>query len=462
MASQAGLVPCHVPGVEEELRCGALAVFENRDAGAGRKIALKVVVLPALEPDSKAEPLFDLAGGPGVAATRAARLYATDLKEIRRRRDVVLVDQRGTGGSNPLHCRHDSTPQHFLDEMFPAEYVKGCREELEKKADLTQYTTPIAADDLDDVRAWLGYERIDLIGLSYGTRMALVYMRRYPARIRAAVLMGVTPTYHKLPLFHARDGQRAIDLLLDECAADQDCNRAAPNLRQALEGLLARLGRTPARVQYALPENGRTVTVEIRRDVFAEKLRSRMYDAQNARRLPFVVHQAALGDFGPFLDLAIPTGRANPDFVANGMYLSVTCAEDTAFINPAEAARLNEGTFFGDYRVFQQRRACSMWPRARLPDDYHRPVVSDAPVLIISGDMDPVTPPEWAAEVASHLPNSRHVVIPHEAHAPGGLSNLECLDGMIMDFLDRGDAKAVNASCVDKMLPPPFAFGSAD
>jgi pimeloyl-ACP methyl ester carboxylesterase len=460
IATQSQPKPCKVPGVDEELLCGKLTVFENRRTRSGRMIDLNVVVLPALEQSSKEDPLFELAGGPGVAATSAASFYATVGREVRRRRDVVLVDQRGTGASNPLHCRHDTSPQYFVGEMYPVEYVRNCRNELESKADLTQYTTPVAMDDLDDVRAWLGYERINLIGFSYGTRAALVYMRQHPDRVRSALLAGVAPTYLRIPLHHARGGQRAMNLLLDECAADPQCGTAFPRIRRELKEVLAELARRPARVKYTLPETGAQVPVVIRGNAFAEKLRARMYAPETARRLPFIIHRSAMGDFTPFLKMVIPTRRDKPDFLADGMYLSVTCAEDTALIDPATAARMNRQTMFGDYRVFQQRRACGMWPRAELPSGYDQPVKSNIPVLIISGYMDPVTPPEWGESVAEHLPNSRHVVIHHLAHDGDGLSNFECLNKVILEFFARGDAKALDTSCSGQMLPPPFLIES--
>lgn len=457
---QLQLKPCKRPGVEEELLCGKLPVYENRQARSGRMISLNVVVLPALEQNSKEEPLFDLAGGPGIAATSAAALYTTALREYRRHRDVVLVDQRGTGESNPLQCPHDVTPQHFLDEMYPVEYVKNCRQVLEETADLTQYTTPIAMDDLDDVRAWLGYDRINLFGLSYGSRAAMVYLRQHPQHVRSAVLMGVDPTYQKLPLYHARDGQRALYLLFDECGHDPDCNRAFPQIGRELKLLLAGVERQPVRATYALPETGAAVSVEIRRDVFTEKLRSQMYTPPGARRLPFIIHQAAQGDFAPFLKMAIPANRSAPDSIADGMYLSVTCSEDVAFIDAAAAAKMNARNIFDNYRVFQQKRACALWPRGRIPKGYDRPVVVNTPVLIFSGYMDPVTPPEWGEGVARHLPNSKHVIIRNHAHVPVGLSHLECLDKLILEFLSRGTIRALDTSCVEQMKPPPFQIAA--
>jgi pimeloyl-ACP methyl ester carboxylesterase len=458
-ATTSPLKPCKVEGVDEELLCGKLSVFENRKSRSGRKIDLNVVVLPALEHGEKDAPLFDLQGGPGIAATAQARWYATDLKEYRHRRDVVLVDQRGTGASNPLQCGDNGSGKN-LGEMYPVEYVRECRRKLELIADLTQYTTPSAMDDLDDVRAWLGYEKINLIGLSYGTRAALVFIRQHAEHVRAAVLIGVAPTYSKLPMYHAPNAQRAMSLLFDECAADAVCSGAYPHAREELAQVLARLRRHPASVQYTLPTSKREVSIKIRGDVFAEKLRSQMYDPAGARRLPFLIHRAVQGDFTPFLKMTIheddAASTSSGFSIADGMYLSVTCAEDVPFIDPREAERVNRGTFFGDYRVQQQRRACRYWRRAALPAGYAEPVTSNVPVLIFSGYMDPVTPPAWGAEVASHFPNGKNVVIRHHAHVPVALTNIECLDRVTLDFLQRASTANLDTSCLDLMLPPPF------
>jgi len=451
------LSPCKLADIEEILQCGKLTVFENRATRTGRMIDLNVVVLPALDHNSKKEPLFDLAGGPGAASTTAARFYATDLKQYRQHRDIVLVDQRGTGKSNPLHCEHDSSPQSFLDEMYPVKYVTECRDALEKRADLSQYSTPIAADDLDDVRAALGYEKISLFGLSYGTRAALVYMRQHPSHVRSAVLMGVAPTNNVLPMAIARDGQRALTLLLQECDADQGCHAAFPRIKTELTDLLKRLGKQPAQTTYVLPESGKSISVTINRDLFAEKLRNQLYETDKARALPYMIHAAAGGNFEPFLAMAIPADRQTPDFISDGMYLSVTCAEGTRSISPAQSASLNG--VFGNYRLAQQKRACSLWPARELPKSYQQPVTSDVPVLLISGKMDPITPPSWAADVAAHLPHGRQIVAPHFAHFPSGLSNMECFDKIILDFLASPDSKDLDTECVNQMLPPPFKLG---
>ena len=448
------LKPCRLAGIDEELFCGKLTVFEDREARTGRTIDLNVVVLPALDQKEKAEPLFDLAGGPGASSTDRADFYAGPGKDYRRRHDVVCVDQRGTGKSNRLAIPREKTPSYYLSEMFPIDYVKEMRHALEQRADLTKYTTSIAMDDLDDMRTWLGYDRINLFGASYGTQAALVYMRRHPEHLRGVILLGVAPTDLKMPLHHSEAAARAMDLLLGECEEDARCNAAFPQIRDDWKNVLAQLEQQPARVEYSPPGNATPMTVEIQRDVFGEKIRTWMYGRDKAARIPLIVHHAAGGDFAPFLQQAIQPSI--PDFVADGAYLSVTCAEDVPFINEEEAAKLTAGNPFGNYRVFQQTRACAMWPRGEIPTDFLQPVHSNAPVLIFSGNIDPVTPPKYGEEVAKYLPNSRHVIVPEAGHGMDGLSDQECVDRLIIEFMDNGSAKDLDTSCVERMAPPPF------
>jgi pimeloyl-ACP methyl ester carboxylesterase len=300
----------------------------------------------------------------------------------------------------------------------------------------------------------LGYDRINLFGLSYGTRAALVYLRQHPEHVRSVILAAVAPTDLKMPSHHAESAARAMDLLLTECEKDRACHTAFPQIRDDWKNVLAELEKQPARVEYSSPDKSAATIVEIQRSVFGEKIRTWMYGRDTAARIPLIVHHAADGDFAPFLKEAI--GPSIPDFVADGMYLSVTCAEDVPFIDPAEAARLTTDNPFGDYRVFQQTRACSMWPRGEIPGNFLEPVRSNAPVLIFSGNMDPITPPKYGEEIARHLPNSRHVIIAEAGHAVSGLTDPDCIDRIAIEFLDKGDAKNLDVSCVEKMASPPF------
>jgi pimeloyl-ACP methyl ester carboxylesterase len=442
--------------VEEEVLCGKFTVYENRKTRTGRTIDLNIVVLPALDQKTKTEPFFDLEGGPGVGAAQGADYYATQGKKYRLHHDVVLVDQRGTGQSNRLAIPPENTPQSRLREMYPVEYVKRMRQELERRADLTQYTTSIAMDDLDDVRAWLGYGQINLFGLSYGTRAVLVYLRQHPEHVHTVSLIGVAPTYLRMPMYHSQAADRAMNLLLNECEHDSNCHDAFPVIRDDWKKILADLQTQPARVEYRASDNhSAPATVEIERDIFAEKIRNLLYSRETASRVPLIVHEAANGNFQPFLRDAI--GSSLTEFIADGTYLCVTCAEDVPFIGQAEAEQLNANNPFGNYRVNQQTRACSLWPRGEIPADYREPIRSHVPALIFSGNFDPVTPPQRGEEVARYLPNARHVIVPESGHMPDGLTNGDCLDNLIIEFIDKGDSKTLDTTCVERMKPVPFA-----
>ena len=259
-----------------------------------------------------------------------------------------------------------------------------------------------------------------------------------------------------MPMYHAQAADRAMNLLLDQCAQDAKCRAAFPQIRDDWTKVLADLQAMPARVQYE-PPRGKSapVTVEIQRDVFAEKIRNFLYSRDKASKIPLIVHEAANGNFAPFLSQAI--GPSIPDTIADGLYLCVTCAEDVPFIDQAEAAKLNAENPFGNYRVAQQTRACGIWPRGEIPADFREPVQSNVPALIFSGNFDPVTPPQRGGEVARYLSNSRHVIVPQGAHGIDGLTNAECLDKIVLEFIDKADPKNLDVSCADRMGAPPFA-----
>jgi pimeloyl-ACP methyl ester carboxylesterase len=438
---------CQPARATEPVLCGRLMVPEDRSAPDGRRIPLNLVVLRALGPE-RLEPLFELAGGPGVPSSLAAGLYTTELRAYRKRRDVVLVDQRGTGGSNALACpAEEGGPlARALRAMYPPSYVRRCRADLEKRADLRFYTTTIAARDLDDVRAALGYDRIHLLGISYGTRLALEYARRFPGRVKSMFLYGVLPPWEAVPRHHAAAGQRALDLLFDECAAAAGCAARYPDLRQEFRDLLARLRRQPARIS----RDGETVPLTA--GVFAEWVRTRLYAPASSRGLPRVIHAAAGGDWEPFLQQAI--GEGFP--AADGAYLSVTCAEDVPRIDPARDRRDSAGTYLGDYRVRQQVAACAQWPRGDVPADFHDELRARVPVLIYTGYRDPVTPPSWSYAVAEALHDATVVPIGDGAHMPDGLTHMECWDAMALRFLDEGRLAREDLACVREMKAPPF------
>lgn len=437
-------------GTGRSVRVGTYTVYEDREGQAGRTIDLDILILPATGPDRKPDPVFRLTGGPGQAATATFRSFIGSW--MNEDRDIVLVSQRGTGKSNGLRCDlvgSDDDLQSYLDILFSPEHFEACRDELARRADLTKYTTPIAMDDLDEVRAALGYEKINLYGGSYGTRAALVYMRRHPETVRSAILVGVAPIAFRNPLYHAREGQRVLDKIFAECAADPGCRAAFPRLREEFSAILQRLESASAQVTIDHPTTGRPVHLELSRAAFAGALRVMMY--YDNRDVPRLLHRAFEGDLDAFALRALRGNRALRDALAFGMLLCVTCSEDVSRIKPEEVERLTEGTFLGDVRVRQQMAVCAIWPRGDVPPDYGEPVSVRVPVLLFSGYYDPVTPPRWGAEAARHLPNSLHVVVP-SAHSPGG----PCVDRIMADFLETATAEGLDTSCVEQMHRPAF------
>lgn len=456
-SSRLRLTPCEITGVKGQARCGSFEVFENRALRTGRKISLKVVVLPATSAERSPDPFVYIPGGPGSSATEDAPGIAQFFAKIREHRDLLFVDQRGTGGSHPLKCDffNSADLQSYLGYFFPLEDVKKCRKQLEQKADLTLYTTPIAMDDLDEVRAALGYERLNLFGGSYGTRAALVYLKRHPKHVRTAMLQGVAPTNEYMPLAFAQHNERALQGILAECAMDEACNQAFPNLRAETKTVLDRLLKGQVVVEVRNQEAGAggsrqasRTKIKLSRDLAAEAIRYMLYHPGSASRVPLVLHLAAQGDFVPLAEAALNYRRGIVATGSNGLYLSITCAEDLPWIKPGEGERLAANTFLGDYRLRQQREACALWPRATIPAAYSDPTSATAPVLILTGQWDPVTPPSNAEAVANHLTNSLNVVVPHGAHGLGGLDGLDCLERLSTEFVEKGTVKDLDTACV--------------
>ncbi|HSC25851.1 MAG TPA: alpha/beta fold hydrolase [Vicinamibacterales bacterium] len=427
-------------------RCARLAVRENRADPRSRTIGLRIVTLAATGPTPASDPIFLLAGGPGQAASELLGYRSIADPALRRRRDLVFADQRGTGGSNALTCRFygPDTAQSYLDAFLPLEKVRACRAELERRADLSQYTTAASVEDLEEIRAALGYERINLVGGSYGTRLAMEYARRHEERVRAIVLDGPVPPSARMPENFGSLAERSLDLLLDECVADAECARRFGDVRAHARGVFERLRRAPVTATVMAPGALRPATVTLTRDHVAEAVRYMTYSAREASRVPLALHEAARGDYGSLAQFLL-RWRSGGTF--DGLYLSITCAEDVPFVSP-DAAERDESTYLGGYRVRQQRAACAEWPRGAVPDWHGQPVHSDLPVLIISGELDPVTPPSHGEEVARTLPNSLHIRVPFAGHSPHGLDGLACLDGLTREFIERGSVNGLDASCV--------------
>jgi pimeloyl-ACP methyl ester carboxylesterase len=428
--------------MDGEARCGWYSVYENRATHQGRRLALKVVVLSARRAAShRPDPIFLLTGGPGIGVATEP-WTANVLGSARDDRDVVLVDQRGTGASAPLECDLYGTGlTPYLESRFPVAAVRRCRESLAQKADLTQYTSSIAADDLDEVRAALGHDKIDLAGFSYGSKLAFVYLRQHPATVRRVVLEGVVPTAFRAPLPGAAAGDRALRGVFHDCAVQPSCARAYPQLETDFRTAMAHLDSAPAPVRLSL-NLGRPWFSVLTRRAFLSGVWAHLYSPEDAREIPRMIHHAARGDFtfGAQRIALFNLGRW-PRFTAGAM-LAMFCTEDVPFITETDAARAEATSLVGAPHTRELMEACVGWPRGKLPNGFRDPVKSDVPVLLLSGEFDPITAPEWAASAARTLSQGRHVV-----RAGAGHDVDECTQQLIASFIAQPEPGSVDTSC---------------
>jgi pimeloyl-ACP methyl ester carboxylesterase len=461
IAAALQLAPCDVAGTQERARCGALEVWENRAARSGRRIPIKVIVFPAKAANPAPDPLFVLAGGPGQSATEFASVLLNDLGFAHETRDIVLVDQRGTGGSNPLQCSLGDNFNAIIQSVAigvdaDLQAVDRCRHELEGRADLRLYTTPIAMDDLDEVRAALGYERINLFGVSYGTRAALAYMRQHPTRVRSAILRAVAPIDLKLPVTVVADSERALNRLFGACDADQACRQAYSAVEESLKAVIARLKRQPAMVEVTDPRTARTEKVRVDDQVFGTTIFFLLFAADWAKDIPRIVHSAAHKDYGP-LAAVLPLNVLTAVPVHWGMRRTVLCSEDVTQTTESEVRRASEASVVGDNSNLGLLASCRRWPAGTLPKDYFEPIHSDVAVLAISGVEDPVVPPHRAEPALRTLRQAVHLVLPGTAHGPNFPG---CVRDLAAQFLRQGSGKGLDGSCVRDLQRPRFTVPS--
>lgn len=439
------------PSVPEGARCGSVRVFENRDTREGRTIDLAYVVLPA-KGTARPDPVFLLAGGPGQAATRILAL-AESMAAVNETRDLVFVDQRGTGDSNGLRCDTED-----LDSMLRGPWHEANRARLVEcgqslPADLAWYTTSPAMDDLDDVRVALGYDEINLWGGSYGTRAALVYARQHGDHVRSAVVWGVAPPGQPFMRTFAPQGQAVLDALLSDCAADARCKSLLPDGTEVVERIMARLRKDPARVEVSDPRDGSPATVMLDDELFANGLRLALYGTDWSASLPAMLAAADQGRYEPFLNMAVPITVAIRQQIHLGMFMTVACAEDVPLLTAEDIAAADR-TFMGSAFLRSLQATCAEWPKAPLRAGYLEPVRSDVPVLLMAGTLDPVTPPATAELAAQTLSRSRVVPFPATGHATGSAD--ACEGELIRRFIDDPDPAALDVSCTEALRRPPF------
>lgn len=440
-------------------RCTTMEVPEDRARPDGRTIRLAIAVVPATARHAEPDPVFMLAGGPGQSAREAFPLVAGAFRDVLRERDVVLVDQRGTGASNPLACR-DAAGDDALtggeggDVEAARRFAGKCLAELD--GDPRFYTTSEAVLDLEAVRQAIGAGQLDLVGISYGTRVALEYLRRFPGRTRTVVLDGVVPAGLALGSEHARNLDAALERQFARCANDSLCADRYGAPMATLRELLARARTSPLRVEFRHPLTDELLEEPLSAEAVAGVARLHAYVPQLAAMLPMTLAEAAAGRPGILLAQRYMMESLVGEQIMHGMELSVVCSEDADRLvaDPADAGTVM-GTGFIDWILAQ----CLVWPRGARPAEFREPVRSDVPALLMSGEFDPVTPPRYGERVLQTLPNARHLVARGQGH---NVMTAGCLPRLMARFIATADAHDLDAGCMDRLIrTPPFtgAYG---
>jgi pimeloyl-ACP methyl ester carboxylesterase len=458
-SSEIALRPCRLehPARVNALpaECARITVPEDPDDPKGRVIELFVARVSAISLKKQPDPLFLIAGGPGTSAVDLYTSSSGPFDRIRRDRDIILLDQRGTGRSHRLDCKYDD--QDLLARFDDADVGPAnvqCRDELAAGSDLRFYTTSIAVRDLDRVRALLGYERVNLYGGSYGTRVAQHYARRYPERTRTLILDGVIDPETVLGPAIAIDAERALGRILKRCAASADCTRAFTDPGADYRALRARLLAKPQKVSIG-DSDGKLLDLDFSARHLSAVLRLASYSDDNAALLPLSLHLAAhAGNFRPLANQFRVFARALNEGFAYGMHNAVACSEDTPLIDDAKLDKpALTATHMGAEAVQALLEACREWPKGIVDEDLHAPFKSSAAALLLSGADDPVTPPEYAELARRAFADSAHVVIAGHGH---GQIGAPCVDRIMATFVTRGTARELETKCVEKLAPMPF------
>ncbi len=434
-----------------QARCGTLTRPLNPEAPDGASIELQVAVMASFSPEPQRDAFTVINGGPGGSSVT---LYAEGAKAfagILRERDIIVVDQRGTGSSVPLDCNELASLSGGVDLEAVSSATDECLAEL--PADPRFFTTSVAVADLDALRAELGYEQLNVYGVSYGTRVALHYARRYPQRVRSLIIDGVVPPGLGLGPNAALNAQETFDRLLERCAADTACAGAFPRLREDFAALRRRLSAAPVHVAFPDPVTGSPREMEISYSHLAVTIRMLSYAPETASLIPLIITEAQARDnFQPIASQAQRILSELSEAMRVGMHNAVVCAEDVPLYGEVDWQSL-DATFLGREQVAALQATCSRWPEGIRDPNLHAPLSLAVPTLVLSGEEDPITPPEYGNEVARQLPNSLHLVAGGQGH---GVFNRGCIPSLIARFVEAGSFQGLDVSCVQRLAHQPF------
>ena len=409
---------------------------------------MHVMVVPAPAPAAVGDPVVLLAGGPGQGAATLARALSQRLGPVRNRHDLILIDQRGTGQSNGLHCAAPAAIAEVMGRIFDPVRLTACRDQLAARADLTRYTTAASAADYGLVLDALAVRRVHVWGVSYGTRMGYELARRFPDRVRTLTLEGVVPVTFNWPTTGAADLDAAIRTIIDDCLAEPQCSSAYPDVRRDAGTAFTRLQKGPRVVEVIDPATGAPARVEFSHADLAYTVRGILYG--DGARLPSLFKDAARGRYDGFARAYVTRARNLNRQIAEGLLLGVYCAEDLPFVEWPAAQKAAAGTRIGTYLLDQYRRACEVWPKGTIPAGFRDTTRVEVPTLMFSGRHDPVTPPRTAEEAARYLPRSRRLTWKYGGHGVDGTPSAACRNRIVAEFLTTADASRIDTACVNR------------
>ena len=447
------LKDCHLNGIKEQVKCGSLLVPENYTLKESIQISINFAILPAIDNTNNNTPLMFLAGGPGQAAVELAAGLRIAFNEIRKTRDIILVDQRGTGESHALQCKEVSAGQNIyqiIPEDFSDQEIKDCIAEF--TGDLSQYNSENAIRDFEGVRAALGHEKINVYGGSYGTRAALVYMRMFPESLRSVVLDSVGPIEVPIGLFGQSSAQ-SFKLVLDHCQQEEVCHHAYPNLVGEFHHLLRRLSDKPITLNILHPRLGTNTEFVISKSKLLSIIFQQLYTVPSRNLIPLIIHQAYLKNYMPLAGLVAITD--GDQMVYTGLLFNITCNEDFPKITAEMLAKDADNSFGGNNSQLAFKKACAIWPKYRPSDEFYQSVTADIPTLILSGGLDPVTPPSNGEYSAATLPNSHHIVVSNVSHGVA-TSTGHCGVLIINEFLSTLTPNELDETCLEDVPAESF------
>jgi pimeloyl-ACP methyl ester carboxylesterase len=461
---QTAPTPCRIPGVAQEVLCGVVQRPLDATRPKGTQIDIHYAILPAVARRKREDAVFFIAGGPGQSAIDLMPHVLPLFTRLNQRRDVVFVDQRGTGRSAPLRCDPPKTNTlvgwaQSSDLAQSMQDAQDCLKRLNAlpwvthPSDIGQFTTTQAMQDLNAVREQLGARSINLVAASYGTRAALDYQRQFPQTVRRMVLDGVVPPNMALHTSSGGDAQAALDAVWTACGAEPACQKRHGDLRTTWQQLLQSL---PKDQLVNDPRTGQSEVLTITRDMVLAAVRGPLYAPSLTAALPQAVQDAAAGRWEGLAALASATAPRHGPPLYTGMHLSVVCAEDVKAAKPSTAPAVSSADF-GDALAQRYTAICPLWPTVDIPPAFYQLKPSHVPVLLLSGGVDPVTPPRHAKQVAQALGNKvTQVVVPQASH---GLMGLPCVPDLVFRYLDTPDNQTpqVDGTCLQS-LPRPLSF----